>query len=356
MSRAEFAKFGNAAAEKSPLPQPTPPVDQPQQPDRESFAAQDIRILLFDEDPTSAATIRGVLHEAFGDGCVCDWVSDREEAAEQIRVGSHDVHLCVDGPQGGDALALVRASVDAGNTAAVILLAPAANADFDLKMVEAGADDYMILDGLTAGALERSIRHALIRQARFAKALQEIAGLTGEKTRLNILRDANHQFVENACHDFRSPLTVIKEFAAIIEEGLTGEINEEQTEFLQIILTRVDQLSQMVDGILDASRLESDLIGVKREEQSVASLVEKVRPTLEQKAVASNVAIEFDVPELASAGLCRRRKHRPRHRQSRHKRCEICRRERQHPGVGALQSADAPRDRRGHRQRPGYRA
>ena len=39
-----------------------------------------------------------------------------------------------------------------------------------------------------------------------------------------MLRDANHRFVENACHDFRSPLTVIKEFAAIIDEGLTGEI------------------------------------------------------------------------------------------------------------------------------------
>ncbi len=297
MSRAEFAKFGDAAAAKSPLPQPTPPVEQPPQPDRESFAAQDIRVLLFDEDPASAATIRGVLYEALGDRSACDWVSDRDEATERIRLGEYDVHLCVDGPRGGDALALVRASVDAGNIAAVILLARAANADFDLKMVEAGADDYLILDDLTADGLERSIRRGLIRHTRFAKALQGIEGLTGEKTRLNILRDANHQFVENACHDFRSPLTVIKEFASIIEEGLTGDINEEQTEFLQIILTRVDQLSQMVDGILDASRLESDLIGVKREEQSVASLVEKVRPTLEQRAAANNIAIAFDIPD-----------------------------------------------------------
>ena len=54
--------------------------------------------------------------------------------------------------------------------------------------------------------------------------------------------------MENACHDFRSPLTVIKEFAAIIAEGLAGDVNEEQSEFFQIILTRVDHLSAMVDG------------------------------------------------------------------------------------------------------------
>ena len=91
------------------------------------------------------------------------------------------------------------------------------------------------------------------------------------------MREANHRFVENACHDFRSPLTVIKEFASIIAEGMSGEINEEQAEFLQIILTRVDHLSSMVDGILDASRLESDVIGVRREEHAVAKLIEQAQ-------------------------------------------------------------------------------
>ena len=238
-----------------------------------------------------------MLYDAFGDRTASDWFSDRDEAMAHMRQGEHDVHLCVDRTNVDDALALLRASADAGNTAPIIVLAATANSDSDLRMVDAGAADYVALDGLTPATLERSIRHALIRHDRIAKAHQEIEGLTTEKTRLNMLRDANHRFVENTCHDFRSPLTVIKEFASIIVEGLTGEINEEQTEFLEIILTRVDQLSQMVDGILDASRLESDLIGVKREEQTVASLIEKVRPTLEQKAAAHKVAIAFAIPD-----------------------------------------------------------
>ena len=67
-----------------------------------------------------------------------------------------------------------------------------------------------------------------MRQQGIVRAREEIEALTTEKTRLNLLRDANHRFVENACHDFRSPLTVIKEFAAIIAEGLAGDVNEEQ--------------------------------------------------------------------------------------------------------------------------------
>ena len=53
----------------------------------------------------------------------------------------------------------------------------------------------------------------------------------------------------------------------------------------------------MVDGILDASRLESDLIGVRREEQTVTRLIDQARSTLEQRADAHKVQIEFAIPD-----------------------------------------------------------
>ncbi len=296
MARAEFAKFGSTTP-RPPIPAPETPADPLTRSEARASFDRDLRILLFDEDPGSAATIRDMLNAAFGGRSANDWVSDRKEAAELMRAHDHDVHLCVDGSRTGDALALIRASREASDPTPTIVLTAAGDADSDARMVQAGAADYVALSGLTPDTLGRCIRHALIRHDRISQAKKEIEGLTEEKTRLNILRDANHRFVENACHDFRSPLTVIKEFASIIAEGLAGDVNDEQAEFLEIILTRVDQLSQMVDGILDASRLESDLIGVRREEQSIKGLVDKVRPTLEQKAAAHKVAIEYDIPD-----------------------------------------------------------
>jgi hypothetical protein len=293
MSRAEFAKFdGTSPAAKAAMPEKLRAKSDPRpQPERS------LRVLLFDEDSDSAAAIRAILFDAIGERAASDWVSDPEVAKALIAKSEHDVYLCVDRPGSNTAASVLRAGVDAGSAAPILMLAPSADAETDRKTLAAGAADYLPLAGLTAPGLERSIRHAIVRSARISKAEREVEGLTGEKTRLNILRDANHRFVENACHDFRSPLTVIKEFASIIAEGLSGDVTEEQAEFLQIILTRVDQLSQMVDGILDASRLESDVIGVKREEQTVASLIEKVRPTLEQRAAAHKVGIEFAVPD-----------------------------------------------------------
>ncbi len=115
--------------------------------------------------------------------------------------------------------------------------------------------------------------------------------------RLNTLRDANRRFVDKACHDFRSPLMAIQEFSSLIAEGLAGDVNEEQSEFLEITLTRVNQLGHMVDAILDASRLESDLIGVKREKHAPTKLIEQARPMLEQLVKSRNSGVRFSVAE-----------------------------------------------------------
>jgi signal transduction histidine kinase len=193
----------------------------------------------------------------------------------------------------GSALKVARASCDGS----VIVFTDHAGADSSRDAVAFGAADCVPVADLNAAVFERAVRHGLVRQREIVRARREVEALTNEKARLNMLRDANHRFVENACHDFRSPLTVIKEFAAIIAEGLAGDVSEEQAEFLQIILTRVDHLSHMVDGILDASRLESDVIGVRREEHSAAKLIEQTRSTLEQRAATSKLQVEFAIPE-----------------------------------------------------------
>ena len=69
---------------------------------------------------------------------------------------------------------------------------------------------------------------------------------------LEQFRSEQRRLIADACHDIRTPLAVIKEFASIMAEGMAGDINQEQEEFLGIILDRVDRLSVMVDELLAA--------------------------------------------------------------------------------------------------------
>ena len=245
-----------------------------------------------EENPQIAEKVSGLLYETFGDGHARDWIADPAQAIEAMARNEHDLYLVADGRPADLANKIMGTC-----GAPVMVLAERPDNEADLRTVTAGAADYIPLGELNSDNFERSVRHALLRQQAIARTREAIEGLTTEKARLNILRDANHRFVENACHDFRSPLTVIKEFAAIIAEGLAGDVNEEQSEFLQIILTRVDHLSAMVDGILDASRLELDVIGVRREEQPVAKLIEQARSTLVQRAATAKMQIEFAIPD-----------------------------------------------------------
>ncbi len=296
MARAEFATFDRPrqSAEVAPTARPAPVAtrDLPQpEPGRVSDGV--FRILVIEEGDAAKQTA-SMLGTIFGDRCKQDRIADFEAAVGYMQKNEHDLYIVADGLKAVD---LVRSSIDAGCDRPIIVLATDAAADADLKALDAGAADYIPKADVTPAILERSVRHALVREHRIGRTRRAVEALTAEKARLNALRDANHQFVENACHDFRSPLTVIKEFASIIAEGLAGPVADEQAEFLEIILTRVDHLSHMVDGILDASRLESDVIGVKREQQKVADLIEHARTTLEQRAAAHKVAITFSVPE-----------------------------------------------------------
>jgi len=81
-------------------------------------------------------------------------------------------------------------------------------------------------------------------------------------------------------------------------------LNEEQREFTEIILSRVDDLSLMVNDMLDISRLEAGLLGVRRREYCVMDVIERVRSSLERKAVASGVELEFDLDADAPTIYC----------------------------------------------------
>ena len=129
------------------------------------------------------------------------------------------------------------------------------------NLIRSGADDYVAKKDLAPDILQRAIHNAMAQQSRrevethnqrlLAELQTTKRALEEKNRRLAELYETAHQFVDNVSHEFRTPLTVIKEFTAIIRDGLAGEISDEQREYLEIVLNRVDDLSTMVDDVLD---------------------------------------------------------------------------------------------------------
>jgi PAS domain S-box-containing protein len=128
--------------------------------------------------------------------------------------------------------------------------------------------------------------------------------LTSTNQRLSTMYETAHHFVDNVAHEFRTPLTVIKEFASIMDEGLVGELNAEQSDYLRVICARVDDLNGLVNDMLDLSRLEAGLIGVSRRECALSDIVGRVETILERRAKASNVDFAVEIEAGLPALFC----------------------------------------------------
>ncbi|MEZ6235733.1 MAG: ATP-binding protein [Phycisphaerales bacterium] len=110
------------------------------------------------------------------------------------------------------------------------------------------------------------------------------------------LTETAHRFVEDVAHEFRTPLTVIKEFAAIVRDGLGGPVTEKQAEFLQFIADATRDMSHLVDDFLDSGKLRARTLRVDRREHTVQELVGGVLPMLEARAKAKRIRIEQSIP------------------------------------------------------------
>lgn len=80
------------------------------------------------------------------------------------------------------------------------------------------------------------------------------------------------ELIANVSHDFKTPLTMIKAYASMIQE-ISGDDPEKRRKHTQIIIDETDRLAALVADVLDLSRLQA---GVSEGERTVFNLSEDV--------------------------------------------------------------------------------
>lgn len=81
--------------------------------------------------------------------------------------------------------------------------------------------------------------------------------------------------IANVSHDLKTPLTVIKSYAEMIRD-ISGPNEVLRKEHLEIIISESDKLTQLVNDLLDLSKIESSLENIKVEVVDLKSLSEDV--------------------------------------------------------------------------------
>src|SRR5437660_3950501 len=118
------------------------------------------------------------------------------------------------------------------------------------------------------------------------------------------LERVNHlksQFLATVTHELRTPLHSIISYGALILEGFVeGDLTAEQEEHIQFIVRRAEDLSRLVDDMLDLSKIEADRLEVKVEplalEPSLTEVVSQLKPMASNKGLQLTLEMEASLP------------------------------------------------------------
>ena len=114
--------------------------------------------------------------------------------------------------------------------------------------------------------------------------------------------EVKSQFVSLVSHELRTPLTAIKQGIDIVASGTTGEVNDEQKEFLGLAKRNVDRLSRLINGVLDFQKLQAGKMEFVKEPHNLNEVVMETYRTMEplvaQKGLEFKVKVEESLPEI----------------------------------------------------------
>jgi signal transduction histidine kinase len=166
----------------------------------------------------------------------------------------------------------------------IILLTEERDEHVGVEAIENGADDYLVKGRIFQDVLVRSIRYSIARKQERQQSEQQVAKLLGELERSNKeLRD----FAYVVSHDLKAPLRGIRTLSSWLAEDYKDKLDEEGREQLDLMLSRVERMHNLIDGVLQYSR-----VGRMREDYEAIDLNKLVEEVIDSLKPAENIRFE----------------------------------------------------------------
>ena len=127
-----------------------------------------------------------------------------------------------------------------------------------------------------------------------------VAGATivlQDVTRLVRFDELKNDLVATVAHEFRTPLTSLRMAIHILLEGTVGVVNDKQADLLQAAREDCERLQDIVDDLLDLSRIQAGKVEVQPAPISAKSLVEGALANRSAAAAAAKVRLTADIGE-----------------------------------------------------------
>src|SRR6185369_1494319 len=110
---------------------------------------------------------------------------------------------------------------------------------------------------------------------------------------------ANHAksaFLANMSHELRTPLNAVIGFSELLEQQIFGGLNDKQRAYVGNVLVSGRHLLQLVNDVLDISKVEAGRMDLVYERTPIGSIVDVVRGVIGAVAAKRGINLEVALP------------------------------------------------------------
>jgi signal transduction histidine kinase len=156
----------------------------------------------------------------------------------------------------------------------------------------------------TAGGERKWIRYASLplideETGKVAGAFGILYDITGSKLYLERIKEKEDEFdclkadlLQNISHEIRTPLNAIVGFSTLLGEHF--DIPARRNEYLDIITRNSDHLLEIVDDIVEISKIDAKMIKIRKDKVNLNSVLLKVYDQFRAEASGKGVLLSFE--------------------------------------------------------------
>ncbi len=100
------------------------------------------------------------------------------------------------------------------------------------------------------------------------------------------------QFLANVSHELRTPLNSIIGFSELLQEKAFGDLNERQFQYVEYVHSSGSHLLQLINNILDLSRIEAGRMELSTEDFSIMEVLGELLGCIRPMAHERNITVE----------------------------------------------------------------
>jgi PAS domain S-box-containing protein len=127
-----------------------------------------------------------------------------------------------------------------------------------------------------------------------AKLIAQLGEANIQLRELDRLKSA---FLANISHELRTPMNSIIGYSDLLLDGVDGRINEEQEKSLGKIIDNAKHLLQLINNLLDLSKIESWKIEIEAVQFNLKGLIDSVVPFFKGMITKKGLTLDIDIEE-----------------------------------------------------------